>query len=196
MLCSNLCKQCFYISTPILICKLLSKCKETPKMTSFQQKKVKSLHKYCRATTGTSFTLRAEIFAQEICVEKIFTEFIFAILLQNCKIRICKVFQVGTNRKNKFCKISLQWLNPEKTLQKDLSFLNFSKLLLKFVFLPSYCEIFSYIPFCASKAPAILPEKLLITLFVVGLKKQKVLRGQMTNVYNKCQPKYIYFKLL
>ena len=62
-------------------------------------------------TNNVCSTLMEEIFAAKILAEDIFVEFVFAVLFQNSKIKFRKIFLTGTNFKNKFSDIFLNWFS-------------------------------------------------------------------------------------
>ena len=101
-------------------------------------------------------------------------EFIFTVLPQNLKIKICKFFLTVTNRKNKFHEISLKWLNAKVySTKKTLFFLDFSKILIEIVFLPSYYGIFLIFLFVFNYSTCKITRKIIDCSVCHKFKKSK-----------------------
>ena len=105
-------------------------------------------------------------------------EFIFAVLPQNLKIKICKFFLTVTNRKNKFHEISLKWLNAKiYSTKKPFFFLDFSKILIEIVFLPSHYGIFLIFLFVFNYSTCKITRKIMDCFVCRKFKKSKGLES-------------------
>ena len=87
-------------------------------------------------------TLMEEIFAAKILAEDIFVEFVFAVLFQKSKIKFRKIFLTGTNFKNKFSDIFLNWFSHKtKVFIDDIFSVHIKNSLSKGVETMMFCNL-------------------------------------------------------